>query len=51
MTCHNVFCGVNSMPEEVVKDPSEDFSAEDVENTFKRDLENFKKKIDRLVSE
>ena len=42
---------MNRMPEEVVKDPSEDFSAEDVESTFKRDLENFKKKIDRLVSE
>ena len=39
------------MLEEVFEDLTEHYSKEDVEETFERDLENFKKKINRLVSE
>lgn len=39
------------MPEETVKNPSEEFTVEDVERTFERDLEKFKRKVDQLFSE
>lgn len=39
------------MPEEMAKDPAEDFSMEDIEERFKRDLENFKENVDRAFSE
>ena len=40
------------MTETVGKDKeAEKFSVEDLEKTFRRDLEKFKKKVDRLYSE
>lgn len=40
------------MAEAVEKDKeAEEFSMEDLERTFERDLKKFKKKVDRLYSE
>lgn len=41
-----------SMPETVKKDEeAEKFSVEDLEETFERDLEKFKRKVDQLYPE
>ena len=39
------------MPQEVSKDPAEDFSLEDLEERFERDLKRFKENVDRAFSE
>lgn len=39
------------MPEEITKDPSEDFSEEDLEDRVERDLENFKSAVSQYFSE
>jgi hypothetical protein len=40
------------MPETVEKDTeAEKFSVEDLEDTFERDIEKFKRKVDQLFSE
>jgi len=39
------------MPEEITKDPSEDFSEEDLEDRVERDLKNFKNAVSQYFSE
>lgn len=39
------------MPEEVSKDPADGLTLEDIEDRFERDLERFKKNVERAFSE
>ena len=47
----NIGLYCSSMPQEVSKDPTEDFSTEDLEERLERDLEKFKENVDRAFSE